>query len=103
MKILTNKNKKSQLYRYLVGGLIAIFVIAVVVVVFNTLFGKEAGHVSDQIENLGDTDSDGVTDMFDNTCCDTPAGEEVDKKGCSVESNDERIDCKTAREDKKEE
>ncbi len=75
-------NKKAQIWRYLVGGIIALAVIIIVIIIFSRGGEQASGGLSDKIAGVKDDDNDGVANMFDQ-CKDSPQNEDVDSGGCT--------------------
>ncbi len=75
-------NKKGVMWPYLMAAIIALVVVILVIMWFRTGAGKGYDIVEEKLEGLGDSDGDGVADMFDK-CENTPKGVEVDSNGCS--------------------
>ena len=73
--------KKGQIWRYLVGGIIALFVVIMVLFFFNRGADKGYSTIEGTFDSFEDADEDGVADFLDK-CENTPQGIEVDGKGC---------------------
>ncbi len=77
--------KKAQMWRYIIGGVIAIVVLIVVILIFTQRYNQGNNVAKDKIGDVSnDRDCDGVPNFLDK-CCDTPPNTEVDVSGCSVE------------------
>ncbi len=72
---------KGQIWRYLIGGIIALFVIIMVLFFFNRGADKGYSTIEDTFDSFDDADEDGVADFLDK-CENTLQGIEVDGKGC---------------------
>ena len=79
---MSNMSNKAQLFSVLTKAIIAMFVVAVLIIVFQKLFFKQAGGVDQTMDNTNDLDGDGVMDMFD-MCCNTPLGVDPGANGCT--------------------
>jgi len=77
-------NKKGMaLWEIVIWAIILLVVAAVVLFIFQKLFGSESEVVGDEIAALRtDTDKDGIIDKFDK-CKDTPRDSDVDARGCA--------------------
>ncbi len=77
---------------------IVIFIILLValivfLVVFPKLLSKGATTTYGHISCSGDSDGDGITDVFDQ-CCNSPAGSQVDVVGCLKGEAKKECECK---------
>jgi hypothetical protein len=76
--------KKGQIWRYLIGGIIALLVVVLVLLFFNRGADKGFGSIGDQFDSFNDSDGDGVADYFDN-CIGEGVKDNVDSKGCPIQ------------------
>ena len=91
-------SKRGQMWRYLIGGIIALIVL-IVVIVFFTRGGKQAyGGLGEKIGELQDCDKDTVADLFDKCPCDPSVLDEwpedrKEKKECKPASAEAQKRC----------
>ena len=66
------KNKKAvELSMNVIIIVVILLIVAFsVIAVFGKLFGKEARQIEGQIDALGDSDNDGISNFFDKCPCD---------------------------------
>jgi len=80
-------DKKGQIWRYLITGIIALVVIVVIVLIFTKGGDKAAKEIESKFDDLGDTDGDGIANLFDQ--CKGSEGSqkdvEVNAQGCPGE------------------
>jgi len=90
-----SKKAASLPMTILVVAIILLIVMVIYLGVFQGLFKKEGGQINCQINNLDDSDGDGVTNLFDK-CCNTPESqrEEVASDGCAVGEQKKTCPCK---------
>ncbi len=83
-KNMMHKQAQTQMWWIILAALIAIIVAISIVIWFRSSGEKAVGGLGENIDKLKDADNDGVADLFDR-CASTPAGADVDAKGCTGE------------------
>ncbi len=73
-------NAKGQIWQYIIGGLIALAVVIIILLIFYRGTERGYGGVEEKLSGLEDCDGDGAANMFDDCKCDEkiqslPAGQ----------------------------
>ncbi len=63
-------NKKGMIWQYLIGGIIALFVVILILIIFSKGSGKAYDELNDRILGVGDCDGDLVSNLYDKCPCD---------------------------------
>ncbi len=77
-----NKKGTSEMWWIIVAAVVALVVVILIILWFQSAGGKAFGTVGTQLDNLGDSDNDTVSNMFDK-CKTTPSGQNVNSDGCA--------------------
>jgi len=80
------------MWKYIIGGIIAVVVIFLIILMFSQLLSKEGDAIGGKIDDINlDCDCDGVANILD-SCPNSPKDDNVDMSGCSG-ADGEKLKC----------
>ncbi len=90
MKLSRQLGKRGVVWSYIVGGIIAIIVLAVLIGIFTGLIKGPRDSIIKLPGQTEDDDKDGVLNMADLCCKDGNPGE-VDSRGCPLDIGEDEL------------
>ena len=63
-------NKKGQMWKYIVGGVLALVILIVIIIIFSKGTGVAYDDLKDKLDGAKDCDKDGAINLFDKCPCD---------------------------------